>query len=231
MSGYTAPLQHLSPSDLGVGNWILYDDRLLTTWPCVDNRQWFIGVKQAEKSDDPDRSVWRGATKDTVNDVYGDRYHPFGEHLKVRDIVNNAERVIASNVFEEVSFSGMSAGRVALLGDAAHSMTSFFGQGACQAIEDAVELANAITSGNDIQSQLAAYGATRMKRGKDVSSFSGNYARLHTGQYPSRGWAGETMRYLMYQWCPSSVWMWYLQWLYGYQPTVKALEGLEMRMK
>ena len=33
------------------------------------------------------------------------------------------------------------AGRVALLGDAAHAMTPHLGQGACQAIEDAVVLA------------------------------------------------------------------------------------------
>jgi 2-polyprenyl-6-methoxyphenol hydroxylase-like FAD-dependent oxidoreductase len=33
-------------------------------------------------------------------------------------------------------------GRVALLGDAAHAMTPHLGQGACQAIEDAVVLAS-----------------------------------------------------------------------------------------
>lgn len=45
MSGYTSPVEHLGPSELGVGNWVLYDDSILTTWPCIDNRQWFIGVK------------------------------------------------------------------------------------------------------------------------------------------------------------------------------------------
>ena len=45
MSGYTAPMENLGPKDLGVANWLFYDDSILTTWPCVDNRQWFIGVK------------------------------------------------------------------------------------------------------------------------------------------------------------------------------------------
>lgn len=45
MSGYTAPIPNLGPKDLGVGNWLFYDDSILTTWPCIDNRQWFIGVK------------------------------------------------------------------------------------------------------------------------------------------------------------------------------------------
>ncbi|EAU39564.1 predicted protein [Aspergillus terreus NIH2624] len=80
MSGYTKPLSHLSTTDLGIGHWMLYNDCILTTWPCKENRQWFIGVKAAppdEKS--PDRSVWKGATSDTVNAVYGSRFHPFGE--------------------------------------------------------------------------------------------------------------------------------------------------------
>jgi len=45
MSGYTRPLPNLGPDHEGVGNWIFYDDAILTTWPCKNNRQWFIGVK------------------------------------------------------------------------------------------------------------------------------------------------------------------------------------------
>lgn len=44
-SGITSPLNHCGPEDLGVANWVLYDQSILTTWPCQDNRQWFIGVK------------------------------------------------------------------------------------------------------------------------------------------------------------------------------------------
>lgn len=44
MSGYTNPLTHLTTKDEGVAHWMLYDDAILTTWPCKDNRQWFIGV-------------------------------------------------------------------------------------------------------------------------------------------------------------------------------------------
>jgi salicylate hydroxylase len=45
MSGYTKPIPGLGKEHLGVGNWIFYDDAILTTWPCKDNRQWYIGVK------------------------------------------------------------------------------------------------------------------------------------------------------------------------------------------
>lgn len=51
MSGYTAPLTNLGPAEIGVGNWLLYDNSILTTWPCKDNRQWYIGVKVGADSD------------------------------------------------------------------------------------------------------------------------------------------------------------------------------------
>lgn len=34
---------------------------------------------------DPDRSVWEGAAKDTVSDVYGERFHPYCENKIVED--------------------------------------------------------------------------------------------------------------------------------------------------
>ncbi|MER8101451.1 FAD-dependent monooxygenase [Kitasatospora sp. NPDC094016] len=55
-------------------------------------------------------------------------------------------------------------GRVALLGDAAHAMCPFQGQGACQAIEDAVVLASALTPAGDPAATLPAYTAARLPR-------------------------------------------------------------------
>jgi 2-polyprenyl-6-methoxyphenol hydroxylase-like FAD-dependent oxidoreductase len=57
----------------------------------------------------------------------------------------------------------MHAGRVALVGDAAHPMTPNLGQGACQAIEDAVVLAH-LADGGD----LAGYTRARLRRTSDV---------------------------------------------------------------
>ena len=46
MSGYTAPISNLGQKDLGVGNWLFYSNgAIFTSWPCKDNRQWYIGVK------------------------------------------------------------------------------------------------------------------------------------------------------------------------------------------
>lgn len=52
-------------------------------------------------------------------------------------------------------------GRVALLGDAAHAMTPYLGQGACMALEDAVTLAL-------VNGDLARYDALRRPRAQSV---------------------------------------------------------------
>ena len=52
-------------------------------------------------------------------------------------------------------------GRVALLGDAAHAMTPNLGQGACQAIEDAVVLAECVRAERHVEGALRLYEGRR----------------------------------------------------------------------
>jgi 2-polyprenyl-6-methoxyphenol hydroxylase-like FAD-dependent oxidoreductase len=54
--------------------------------------------------------------------------------------------------------------RVTLLGDAAHPMSPTQGQGACQAIEDAVVLARSLREQGDVPSRLRAYEQRRIPR-------------------------------------------------------------------
>ncbi len=70
-------------------------------------------------------------------------------------------------------------GRVALLGDAAHPMAPNLGQGACQAVEDAVVLAHALGSGEEEPSTaLAAYSAARTPRTATIVRNSARAGRL-----------------------------------------------------
>jgi 2-polyprenyl-6-methoxyphenol hydroxylase-like FAD-dependent oxidoreductase len=59
-------------------------------------------------------------------------------------------------------------GRVALLGDAAHAMPPFLGQGGCQAIEDAVVLAAALSTTEDVDAALKGYDEQRRPRSQSV---------------------------------------------------------------
>jgi FAD-dependent urate hydroxylase len=55
-------------------------------------------------------------------------------------------------------------GRVTLLGDAAHPMTPDMGQGACQAIEDAVALAECLEGGTSVEAAIERYEEKRTRR-------------------------------------------------------------------
>ncbi|MEN3615850.1 FAD-dependent monooxygenase [Plantactinospora sp. ZYX-F-223] len=70
------------------------------------------------------------------------------------------------------------AGRVVLLGDAAHAMTPDLAQGACQALEDAVTL-TALTAGpGDLAAALGGYDRARRKRSQDLVRVSARTGRL-----------------------------------------------------
>lgn len=72
------------------------------------------------------------------------------------------------------------AGRIALIGDAAHAMTPHLGQGACQAIEDAVVLAHVAATSGD----LAEYTAARLPRTTAIARRSRSIGRVSTWANP-----------------------------------------------
>ena len=68
-------------------------------------------------------------------------------------------------------------GRVTMLGDAAHPMTPFLGQGACIAIEDGLVLGRAFELAGSIEEALARYEAARKARGTNVQLWSREQGR------------------------------------------------------
>lgn len=69
-------------------------------------------------------------------------------------------------------------GRIALLGDAAHAMTPHLGQGACQALEDAVTLAAALATEPGVEAALARYDAERRPRSQAVARAARQAGRM-----------------------------------------------------
>lgn len=83
-------------------------------------------------------------------------------------------------------------GRVALLGDAAHATTPNLGQGAAQALEDAVVLAAALRDHADVATALQQYEKARVPRAARVTALSnriGKVAQWHRpGLVAVRNW-------------------------------------------
>lgn len=89
------------------------------------------------------------------------------------------ERLLQHDLFAlRTPLPGYVRGRVALLGDAAHAMTPYLGQGGCQAIEDAVVLAAATTRHDDVRDALAGYDADRRPRSQAIARRSEQAGRL-----------------------------------------------------
>jgi 2-polyprenyl-6-methoxyphenol hydroxylase-like FAD-dependent oxidoreductase len=112
--------------------------------------------------------------------LFGDWYDPVPALLHATD----PAAVLRNDVYHMPRpLPAFHRGRVALLGDAAHPMTPNLGQGACQAIEDAVVLAHHATraaTGDtpDVPAALAAYTAARRRRTTRVMRRSRQIGRI-----------------------------------------------------
>ena len=82
-------------------------------------------------------------------------------HRLVRAALETINRDRRWTMFDRPPLREWVRGRIVLLGDAAHPMLQYAAQGACQALEDAVCLAEMLDRYNDTESGLAAYQAAR----------------------------------------------------------------------
>jgi salicylate hydroxylase len=82
-------------------------------------------------------------------------------------------------LFDSHPIASWVAGRVALMGDAAHPMLPFLAQGAAQAIEDAGALGEVLTRGENIETSLRAYQGMRCPRATRVQKESRRQAKIY----------------------------------------------------
>jgi 2-polyprenyl-6-methoxyphenol hydroxylase-like FAD-dependent oxidoreductase len=94
------------------------------------------------------------------------------------------QAIVRSGQYDRPPLRSWSTGRVGLLGDAAHPMLASLGQGACQAIEDAAALGDAVGAGADATAALQAYGARRAPHAAAVVRRSRRLARLAHLRHP-----------------------------------------------
>jgi len=88
----------------------------------------------------------------------------YGEAVREAVGCTAEERVLVHRLYDRDPVSSWSQGTVTLLGDAAHPMLPFLGQGAGSALEDAVALGAAVAAEPDVESALASYERARVER-------------------------------------------------------------------
>lgn len=101
-----------------------------------------------------------GGRKREVLELFHDWHDPIPAVIEVTAETD----ILRNDIYELKHLRQWSQGRVTLLGDAAHAMTPNLGQGACQAIEDAVELGECLKTKTDIDDALKLYEKRRVTR-------------------------------------------------------------------
>ncbi len=101
-----------------------------------------------------------------------------GWHPQVHALIAGTEAVFKWALFDRPPLDTWTRGRVALLGDAAHPMLPFMGQGAAQSLEDAIVLARCLESDRDAPERaLRAYADRRRERAAALQAASRDQGR------------------------------------------------------
>lgn len=105
--------------------------------------------------------------KFTITDLqhhFKDFHHPIPEILQK----TNTECLIHNDIIDIEPLVNYAFKNILLIGDAAHATTPNLGQGACQAIEDAIIIAEEIKRSSDVQAAFIKFEKRRIKRTHDI---------------------------------------------------------------
>ncbi len=107
-----------------------------------------------------------------------------GWHEPIPALIEATESILENGAFDLPPLPRWTAGRVTLLGDAAHPCTPNLGQGGCMALEDALVLARHLSCERSIESALRRYETLRRRRTRHIQQRS--LLMGHIGQWQNR---------------------------------------------
>lgn len=151
--------ERVAPAD----QWTTFvgDGKRVSLMPVSGNRFYFFFDVPLPKGLPQDRSTVKA-------DLTG-YFQGWAEPVQQLIAAINPDTTNRVEIHDIEPFSRFVKGRVALLGDAAHSTTPDIGQGGCAAMEDAVVLAATLASHSlGIEDALLRYQARRVERVKDL---------------------------------------------------------------
>jgi 2-polyprenyl-6-methoxyphenol hydroxylase-like FAD-dependent oxidoreductase len=120
-----------------------------------------------------------------------------GWHAPVEQLIAATvpDRILRTDIHDRPPIDRWIEGPVVLLGDAAHPMTPNLGQGGCQAIEDAVVLANALAQTSDLPGALLRYQQRRLARANSFVVRSWRFGQIaHLRTRPLRWLRNQALR-------------------------------------
>jgi 2-polyprenyl-6-methoxyphenol hydroxylase-like FAD-dependent oxidoreductase len=127
-------------------------------------RTYWFATKNASQGE-PDES---GGRKAEIQRRFSGWHEPIAAVVEAAD----ESAILRNDVYYLEPLPRWSDGRIVLVGDAAHATTPGVGQGAAQAIEDAVVLADRLAGSDDLSAVLAEYEAIRRPRADAVLKMS-----------------------------------------------------------
>ena len=138
-------------------------------FPLTDGRVYWAGTANLPRSAAPGPG---GHKQDVV-----DRFKGWDDQVLSIVGSTNPEAIVRTDIYDRPVLRSWSVGRVTLLGDAAHPMTPSQGQGACQALEDAVALGRSLEGDRDVREAFTAYERARLRRANRVVTLSRQASR------------------------------------------------------
>lgn len=144
---------------------------------------WFATANAPEGA--PDKPAGR---KQELLERFGNWYPTIKEVIKATP----EERILHNDIYDRPALKNWSVGRITLLGDAAHPMTPNMGQGACQALEDAVVLADCLKQASTIAEGLQLYQEKRLVRTSQIVKRSRQIGEVGQWANPLACWVRNT---------------------------------------
>ncbi|WP_164021206.1 FAD-dependent monooxygenase [Pyxidicoccus trucidator] len=138
-----------------------------------------------------------GETRVRLKAIFGHWHAPIADLLAATP----EDAIVRTDIHDRPPVARWSKGRVTLLGDAAHPMTPNLGQGGCQAIEDAVVLAECLARGDAVDASLTAYESRRRERANQIVDRSWRLGKLAQLESPT----GRFLRDSLFRLVPSGL--------------------------
>lgn len=117
-----------------------------------------------------------------------ERFRDWHEPITAVIAATDESAILRNDIYDLDPLRQWSDRRVTLLGDAAHPATPNLGQGVCQAIEDAVVLANCLQEIPEIPLALRAYESRRIPRTSEITMQSRRMGQMGQWNNPILCW-------------------------------------------